>query len=396
VTRARSGSRPLRVGLNLVFLGERAGGAGRYAAELPGALLAAEPDTELHVFVSRDLPQQVRAAEWAESVRWVTLPVRVSGPPLHVAAQFAALPVLARARGLDVLHSPANTGPVFTPGVATVISLLDLIWLHHAGEWESSVTVQRRMGTLVRYCLRHVDRVFAISAAAADDFVATLGVPKERVDVTPLGVAAPAIAATPERELRARLGVRDKRVLLCVAQKRPYKNLHSLVRALPSLDADVALVLPGSHTDYEDELRALAAELGVLERLVLPDWLSDADLEGIYALSDAFVLPSLIEGFGIPVLEAMARGVPVACADVAALPEVAGGAALLFDPRDQGQVTDAAQRLLCDRDLAERLVALGHHRVAEFTWRRTGEASLAGYRRAIADRAAGRSGAVAH
>jgi glycosyltransferase involved in cell wall biosynthesis len=379
--------RPLRVGLNLMFLGERAGGAGRYAMELPGALLAAEPQTEVHVFVSRDAPAELCREPWAQDVRLVTLPVGLSGPPVHVLAQFTALPMLALMRRLDVLHSPANTGPVLTPGVASVISLLDLIWLHRAAEWEPSASVQRRMRMLVDHCVRHADRVFAISQDAAEDFVHTLGVARERIEVTPLGIRPPSGSRpTPEPELRARFELGAARVVLCVAQKRPYKNLHRLVCALPELDEDVVLVLPGSPTEYETELRTLARELGVDTRVRFPDWLSGEDLDGLYALSQAFVLPSLIEGFGLPVLEAMARGVPVACANVSALPEVAGDAALLFDPEHQEEVTAAVRRLLDDRALAVQLVVRGHERVRAFTWERTGAASLAGYRRAIAPR----------
>ena len=107
-------------------------------------------------------------------------------------------------------------------------------------------------------------------------------------------------------------------------------------------------MLPGSPTAYEGELRALAEELGVAGRVRFPDWLSDEELAALYGLSSAFVLPSLIEGFGIPVLEAMAHGVPVACSNVSALPEVAGDAALLFDPERQEEVTGAIRRLLDD------------------------------------------------
>lgn len=379
--------RPLRVGLNLVFLGERAGGVGRYATELPGALLAAEPQTELHVFVSRDAPAQLRREPWAQDVRWVTLPIGLKGPPVHVLAQFAGLPPLALARRLDVLHSPANTGPVIVPGLATVVTLHDLIWLHRAAEWEESVAVQRRMRMLVDHCVRHADRVFAVSRAAREDFVRTLGVSRERIDVTPSGVRPPsAPPAVSENELRARLQLGRARVVLCVAQKRPYKNLHRLVRALPQLTEDVVLVLPGSHTAYEGELRALAQQLGVDERVRFPSWLSEDELEGMYALASAFVLPSLIEGFGLPVLEAMVRGVPVACSKASALPEVVGDAALLFDPENQDELTTTVHRLLDDRVLAERLIACGQERASEFTWKRTGAASLAGYRRAIAGR----------
>ncbi len=385
----------LRVGLNLIFLGERAGGAGRYARELPGALLTAEPDTEVHVFVSRDAPEDLREEPWAAEVRFTTVPVRLHGPPLHVPAEYLLLPALAAARRLDVLHSPANTGPTRTPAVASVVSVLDLIWWHRPEEWEASPRVHRTMCRRVEHAVRRADRVFAISQAAAEDLVDTLGVERHRVDVTPLGASPPGasparahVSAAAEHALRAQLDLGDARVVLCVAQKRPYKNLQRLVRALPELAADVVLVLPGSPTPYEDELRALAHELGVVQRVRFPDWLSSEQLEGLYATSAVFVLPSLIEGFGLPVLEAMLRGVPVACSNTSSLPEVAGDAALLFDPERQEEVTGAIRQLLEDRALAQRLAARGRERAAEFTWRRTGVASLAGYREAMASRRA--------
>jgi len=380
-TAGRAG--PLRVGLNLVFMREHAGGVGRYATELPGALLAAEPQTELHLFVSRDAPESLRSQPWAGEVRWTTLPVSLSGPPLHLLAQYAAMPLVAGARRLDVLHSPANAGPVLLPGPAGVVTLHDLIWLHRADEWEASARVQRQMRAMVNHSVRHADRVFAVSTAAAEDFARTLGLPRERIEVTPSGVRAPSATPVAEAELRAAFELGSARVVLCVAQKRPYKNLQALIRALPSLPDDVMLVLPSSPTPHEAELRALALELGVAERVRLPGWLTDAQLDGLYALSEAFVLPSLMEGFGLPLLEAMVRGLPVACSNVSALPEVAGDAALQFDPHDQEETTAAIRLLLDDRALAQRLVARGHERARLFTWRRTGEASLAGYRRAL-------------
>jgi glycosyltransferase involved in cell wall biosynthesis len=376
----------VRVGLNLIFLGERAGGAGRYARELPGALLAADPSVEIDVFVSRDAPRELRSEPWAQDVRWTTVPITMHGPPLHVPAEYLALPALAAARRLDVLHSPANTGPAITPGLASVVSVLDLIWLHRPQEWEADPRVHATMRRRVNSAVRHADRIFAISHAAAEDLATTLGLARERIVVTPLGARPPHARATPEGELRAQLQLRDARVVLCVAQKRPYKNLLRLVRALPSLDQDVVLVLPGSPTPYEDQLLALARELGVEQRVRFPDWLSDEQLEGLYALSSVFVLPSLIEGFGLPVLEAMLRGLPVACSNAPAVAEVAGDAALTFDPERQEEIDGAVRRLLDDRELARRLAEQGPQRAQAFTWRRTGELSLGGYRQAMAGR----------
>ncbi len=387
---AQRSAGPLRVGLNLLFLGERAGGVGRYATELPGALLAAEPGTELHVFVSRDAPADLHKEPWASSVRWVTVPVRLQGPPLHIPAEYLALPAFGVGHRLDVLHSPANTGPALTPGLASVVSLHDLIWLHRAEEWEAGPRAHRAMRRRVDHVVRHADRIFAVSHAAAADIVATLGLAPERIEVTPHGVRPPVVRPVAEEALRAQLRLGDARVVLCVAQKRPYKNLHRLVRMLPALERDVVLVLPGSPNAYEEELRSLAEELGVADRVRFPSWVSEEQLEGLYALSSALVLPSLIEGFGMPVIEAMLRGLPVACSRIPALTEVAGDAALTFDPERQDELDAAVGRLLGDRELARSLSQRGRERAQGFTWRRTGELSLAGYRRAIASHAARR------
>lgn len=377
---------PLRVGLNLIFLGERAGGAGRYARELPGALLEVEPATEIELFVSRDAPANLREQPWAKDVRWTTLPIRLSGPPTHVPAEYLAVPALAAARGLDVVHSPANTGPTRTPRVASVVSLLDLIWLHRPEEWEASQRVHRTMRRRVSRAVAGADRIFAISQAACEDIRDTLGVPGERIEVTPLGTRVANVRPMSPRELRAWLDLGDARIVLCVAQKRPYKNLRCLIGALPALDPDVVLVLPGSPTPYEQELRDYARQLGVSEQVRFPEWLSDEQVEAMYAAAEVFVLPSLIEGFGLPVIEAMLRGAPVACSNIPTLVEVAGDAALTFDPHSQEEVTAAIRRLLDDRALAKGLAERGRARAAEFTWRRTAEATLEGYRRAMASK----------
>ena len=374
---------PLRVGLNLVSIGERAGGVGSYAMELTAAL-ANRDDVELHLFVSRDAPRTLVPAKTARPARVTRLRVRLSGPPFHLAAQFGAVPALAVLHRLDVLHSPANAGPVRVPGVASVITLHDMIWARAPKDWGSPSAV-RSMYRVAAPTVRRADRVLAVSQDAARDIRALLGIEADRIDVAHHGVRVdPAAPATSEAELRARLRLDTDPVVLCVAQKRPYKNQEALVRALaaPRL-AGARLVLPGTPTPYEGRLREVAGELGVGDRLHVPGWLDDADLEGLYRLATCFALPSRLEGFGLPVLEAMARRVPVACSDRTALPEVAGDAALLFDPDDQEAVTGALSRLLGDADLRKELAARGSLRATKFTWAAAADATVASYRRAL-------------
>jgi glycosyltransferase involved in cell wall biosynthesis len=364
----------VRVGLNLMFLVEEAGGAGRYAEELVPALLEMEPELELTVFVNRDAPAWLGEAAWGQAVDWVRFPTRFSNRT-HLVGQATALPAIAARRGLHVVHSLANGGPPLSLRTRRVVTLLDLIWLHQREAWGTPAAV-KTMAVLTRICARTAHRVITISESARDDIVGNFGIDEAKVDVTPLGVRMP------EQQPSAQASLLP--TVLCVAQKRPYKNLASLIRAIAELrDEQAVLVLPGAPTEHETELRELTHRLAVTERVRFIDWVSADELERLYATATCFVLPSLIEGFGLPVLEAMARGVPVACSDRPALPEVVGDAALLFDPTDQAAVTGAVRRLLGDAELRQSLAVRGRERARQFSWKRTAAETLASYRKAL-------------
>jgi glycosyltransferase involved in cell wall biosynthesis len=378
----------LRVGLNLTFLVADSGGSGSYARELLPALLTVEPGIRLTAYVSAQAPENVLRAPWASEVEWVRLPIRPLlpgpvAPVLSMAAQWGALPWSAARRRLDVVHGLAGVGPPLHPRVASVVTVLDLIWMRHPDTMTRRATLGMRLA--VPRSARAADRVIAISHAAADDLVATLGLPRKRIDVTHLGVRLDeAVSPTPESELRERHGLGPDPFLLCVAQVRPHKNISGLVEALARLgDERLGLVVVGLHTGHEAELHELARRLGVEERLRIPGWVSAADLEGLYRATRCFVLPSFEEGFGLPVLEAMRRGVPVACSDTSSLPEVAGDAAELFDPRDPASIAAAIERIVGDPSARERLIASGLERCRRFTWEETARATAASYRRAL-------------
>jgi glycosyltransferase involved in cell wall biosynthesis len=242
------------------------------------------------------------------------------------------------------------------------------------------------MRVLVGQAVRRSHRVIAVSQSTATDLEERLRTPRKKIDVIPNGVLPPPGGPPPDvAAVRARYELGDRDVLLAASAKRPHKNLPRLLEAVAAIAPErrPLLVLPGYPTEHEAELREQAARLGIDGDVRFLGWLSADELEGLYAASAAFVMPSLYEGFGLPVLEAMARGVPVACADRSSLPEVAGDAALLFDPENVPEMTAAIEKLLQDRGTAERLRSAGPAQAAKFSWRRSAEQTLVCYERAL-------------
>jgi glycosyltransferase involved in cell wall biosynthesis len=390
-SRAPQRERPLRVALNLVFLNERSGGVGRYARELIPALLEVEPGTRITAFASRELPSEVRRAAWAGEVEWVTLPVRTSGGPpgsfaLATAAQWLALPFQAERRRVDVVHGLANVVPLWMPRAARVVTLLDLIWLRFPAALEPAAA--RGMRRVALPSVRHADRVIAISNAAREDMIDGLGLAPARIDVTPLGVGGPepAVRPTEQAELRQRLALGDEAIIATVSAGREHKNLPRLLRAFAALRRDdCALVIAGDVSRQQGELRALALAGGVEDRVRMPGWLSPEDHEGLYRAATGFVVASLMEGFGLPVLEAMRREVPLACARTSAVGEVAGDAAELFDPYAEEEIAAALERLLDDPARRAELIGRGVERCSIYTWQETARATLRSYRQAMRD-----------
>jgi glycosyltransferase involved in cell wall biosynthesis len=368
----------MRVALNLSFLAPgETGGMEVYARELARAL-AARDDVELVLLGNRllddgwpDVDRVVMPVDPRRRVEWVL------GDQVH--APRAA----ARLRA-DVVHSLASTGPA-TGRVVRVTTIHDLNYKLVPDTHFGVRGLGMRL--LVPLAARRSQRVLVDAESTREDLQRHLGIPRGKVDVAPLAARVqPESTATPEAELRTRLELGDRPLVLSLSAKRPHKNLPRLFRALAALEPKrrPALVVPGYPTPHEEELRVLADQLGIAELVRMPAWLPADDLEGLYRAAACVVFPSLYEGFGLPVLEAMARGVPVACARRSSLPEVAGDAALLFDPEDVGAIRAAMASLLGDAALAERLRAAGRERAARFSWDRTAELTAECYRRALA------------
>jgi glycosyltransferase involved in cell wall biosynthesis len=351
-----------------------------YVRELIPALLEAEPSLQVTSFVNRETHGS--DGPWSELTEQVLVPVRARRRVEWVRGEQQLLPRLAARAGVDVLHSLASTAPAWGR-FGRVVTIHDLIYRIYP---EAHFGLRAKgMSFLVPLAARRSHRVIAPSESTRDDLMRLLGVDEDKIDVVVEGVRAGIVAGSPESELRRRYDLADRPVVLTASAMRPHKNLRRLLEAWAVLadERRPVLVLPGYPTEHTNELRAQSAELGLANDVRFVGWVSSADLEGLYRLASCFVFPSLYEGFGLPVLEAMARGVPVACSDRGALREVAGSAARVFDPESSRSIAEAVEELLHNSVVSENFRAAGLERAKQFTWAETGHATLRSYELAL-------------
>jgi glycosyltransferase involved in cell wall biosynthesis len=373
----------MHVGLNLIYLvpGET-GGMETYARELIPALVAEQPSLRLTAFINRE-SAEAKEGPWHD-VANVTVPVRARRRTEWVRGEQQLLPRLAARGGVDLVHSLASTAPAWG-SFRRVVTIHDAIYRIYPEAHFGMRSLAMRV--LVPLAARRSHRIIVPSRTTHDDLVRLLKVPSEKIDVVAEGIGSTGSApALSERDTRARYALDNRLVVLATSAKRPHKNLPRLLAALaliPQARRPV-LVLTGYSTPHEAELRQRIAELGLETDVRLVGWVTLAELEGLYRTAACFVFPSLYEGFGLPVLEAMSRGVPVACSDRGSLEEVAGGAARLFDPEQPEAIAAAIESLLYDAGEAERYRSAGRARAATFSWRATARATLASYERALA------------
>lgn len=378
---------PRKIGLNLLYLVPGAvGGTEIYARELIHEIAAKLPEHEFIAYVVREAAEPLAAENWPEnvSIRVVKIPGAVK--PLRALVEIAALPVIAGRDKVGLLHSLGTTSPAWGRH-ARAVTVHDLIFHHHPETFPKPA--QKGLELIVPAGARHAHRVLADSQATKDDLIDSYGIDGEKIDVVYLGLGHSAGGAvTDAAELRERYELGERQVILCVASALAHKNVPRLLDAYAQRFGGVAygpaLVVAGHAGLEQSKLEEQAAALGIIDSVRFTGWVEKADLEGLYGVADVFAYPTLREGFGLPVLEAMARGVPVACSNTSSVPEVAGDAAETFDPTDTAAIGEVVSRVLEDPALRSTLIERGHRRAAEFTWARSADTTIASYRAAIA------------
>jgi glycosyltransferase involved in cell wall biosynthesis len=354
-------------------------GTEQYTFELLGAIARADSATPFVLYCNRP-PAELPPL--GANFRLRSLPFGRLWTHARLSAEVLRAPP-------DVLFVPAHVLPLATPLVRrmrAVVTVHDMGYLRYPAAHTRGQRLALRLTTI--WSVRVATRVIAISGATRDDLVQLARIDPQKITVIHHGVAARFSAPVSAADAaRARAIAGDGPYLLYVGTVQPRKNLERLIESLARVGDLPArteygeappprLLIAGKRGWLAEPIERRAAALGIADRVVFSGYVADAELPALYAGALAFVFPSLYEGFGMPILEAMAAGAPVLTANSSALPEVAGDAALLVDPHDTDAIAGGLQRLIGDPALRAQLRAAGAARVKKFTWDACAAATL--------------------
>jgi glycosyltransferase involved in cell wall biosynthesis len=359
--------RPLRIGVNALYL--IPGGVGGTEIYLRGLLRALgdlDPVNQYIVFTNRETGADLLPPRknFHMSAQWV----RAASRPARILWEQAVLPLAVLRRKVDVLLNGGFTAPLACP-CPQVTVFHDL---QHKRHPENFRWFDLPAWNFFLFWSAQVSKmVLADSPATAADLARYYRLPSRKVRVASLGAD--------EAFFELAKGRQPEPFLLAVSTLHPHKNLDGLLKAFAefrTVHPGFRLVVCGIHGFFTGPLFELREKLGLADAVEFPGWIPRTDLHDLYRRAWAFVYPSLFEGFGLPVVEALAAGVPAACSRIEPLAGIAGDAALLFDPKNTAEMVYAMLRLTEDADLRTTLASAGPRRAAAFTWRGTAEATL--------------------
>lgn len=361
-------TRPLRIGINALYLiPGGVGGTEIYLRSLLAALAEIDPVNRYVVFTNREADPHLVPAR--ANFRTAPQPVRATLRPARILWEQTVLPLAARREGLDVLLNAGFTAPLFCP-CPQVTVFHDL---QHKRHPEFFRWFDLPFWRFFLYWSAHISKgLLADSAVTAADLNRYYGIPPHKIWVASLGVE-PVFFEIGRRR-------RPEPFLLTASTLHPHKNVDGLLRAFAEFHRrhpDFRLVISGLHGFHTGPVHALRDALGLDGAVEFPGWLPRDQLYELFARAWAFIYPTRFEGFGLPLVEAMAAGVPTACSAIEPLSSIAGDAAITFDPADPAAIERAMLRVTEDQALREKLVHAGPLRAAEFSWTNTARQTLA-------------------
>lgn len=350
----------MRIGINALYLiPGGVGGTEIYLRSLVNALAETDRESEFLIWTNKETGDSLLPAG-APNFKVLASQVSASNRPARILWEQMALPLSAAAHKLDVLFNPGFTAPVFCP-CPQVTVFHDLQHKRHPEYFRWFDLPFWRL--LLYGAARRSRLLIADSEATKSDLRRFYGTPEEKIRVVGLGVDSAFFAL--------RIQAASPPYLLAVSTLHRHKNLDRLLRAFARFHREhpqYSLIVAGLRGFHAEALETLRNNLGIAGAVQFTGWIPRGDLYELFARASAFIYPSTFEGFGIPVLEGMAAGLPVACSNVEPLASLAGDAALQFDPNDESAILDAIVRITRDDALRQRLSAAGPARAALHSW----------------------------
>ncbi|MFH1833039.1 MAG: glycosyltransferase family 1 protein [Candidatus Levyibacteriota bacterium] len=278
----------------------------------------------------------------------------------------------------DIFFSPTHYAPRFSC-VPTIVSIMDLSFIHFPELFKKSDLYQLKNWTA--YSVKKASKIFAISQASKDDIIKTYGIPKEKIVVTHLGIKNQKSKIENMDEIKKKYGIEGNYILF-VGTLQPRKNIERLIEAFSKIKnqesgiKNLELVIIGKKGWLYEDILSAPKKFGIEDKVKFLDFVSDNDLPSFYQNAVCFVLPSLYEGFGLPVLEAMQNNCPVIISNVSSLPEAGGDAALYVNPEDVSDIAEKMRLLINDENLRKELIKKGKKQIGKFSWEKTARETL--------------------
>lgn len=267
----------------------------------------------------------------------------------------------------DVFFTPSHYAPRFSP-IPTAISIMDLSYIKFPNLFKKSDLYQLKNWT--KYSVKKASKIFTISLASKNDIIKEYKLPQNKVVVTYPGL----------REIEANKSkLSMNKYILFVGTLQPRKNIVRLVEAFSRIEdkyPELKLLIVGKKGWFFEDIIESPKRFGVQNKVEFLDFVKDEDMPDLYKNAQCFVLPSLYEGFGLPVLEAMKNGCPVVLSNVSSLPEAGGDAALYVDPENVNDIATKIDKVLSDAKLRSEMIKKGREQVKKFSWEKTAKETL--------------------
>ena len=382
----------MHIGINahlLAFTPDyRQAGLSRYIYELVTRLPRCDKNATFTAFTGNAPVPEAFVANMPANLNLASSRFSTAKAPVRIAWEQAILPVAASRAGLDILHCPVNVRPLIAT-CPVVITIHDLIFLRYPEAFHPAKRAYLKFMT--RWSARHSAHIIAVSEQTRRDVIELLDIKPGRVTTVHNGVGSQFVPLHDDTLARFAQEKRlTRRTVFYVGTLEPRKNITMLLKAFSKLAAepdfdDTTLVIGGSKGWYYDEVFATAGRLGLTasERVRFLGRVPDEELPLWYNCASVFVFPSRFEGFGLPLLEAMACGTPVITSNTSSLPEVVGDAGILLPPDEPEAWSAALRKVLTSQDIASSLAAKGLERSTQFSWDRTASETFAVYRRIL-------------